>query len=388
MALREFVGAAQKGLDARAVDELHGAAGPGRKADTEDGADIGVMHAGQHTFGEAACGFNSLAVKQAVLDLLNVPGCIGFLEQLAQLGPELFFAAGRVVVKTATARTAGAFQFLDHAFHQQLAGCGCECFTFGGEVGARLVEHMHAECESGFVQHRQRSHGHAGLHGGVLDHGCRNAFAQQGRALHHKSAKGAAGVKTARVVDHDGHLAQRLHIIEGACHGFVVGGLAADDLHEFHLVHGAEEMNAHEFLGMCTGLCQARDRQRGGIAGKKSTRSQLRFGLACDLGLEFAAFEHRFNDELATREVAGISGGGDALQQRLLCGGIHAALVHPRLREFLAVGLAGFGFLAAHILEHGGDAPAGLGPGNARAHHARTEDADLRWFVARGFPGA
>src|SRR6218665_57705 len=54
MPLRRFWRAAQEGLDAGAVDELHGPAGPGRKTDAEDRADVGVGHAGEHAFGQAA----------------------------------------------------------------------------------------------------------------------------------------------------------------------------------------------------------------------------------------------------------------------------------------------------------------------------------------------
>ena len=64
--------------------------------------------------------------------------------------------------------------------------------------------------------------------------------------------------------------------------------------------------------------------------------------------------------------------------------GRHAALVHAGLGELGAVGLARLGFLGAHVLEHGGDAPAGLGPGDARAHHAGAQDADLLRLVAWG----
>ena len=56
------------------------------------------------------------------------------------------------------------------------------------------------------------------------------------------------GEEAARVVDHDRRLADVLHVVEGARHGLVVGLLAPDDLHQLHLVHRAEEMDADEFL--------------------------------------------------------------------------------------------------------------------------------------------
>ena len=56
------------------IDAGEGAARPSRKADTEDGADIGLVHAGQHIFMQAACRLHRLAVEQAVFQGLDVPG--------------------------------------------------------------------------------------------------------------------------------------------------------------------------------------------------------------------------------------------------------------------------------------------------------------------------
>ena len=241
---------------------------------------------------------------------------------------------------------------------------------------------MHAQGQRGFVQHGQRAHGQAGLHGGVFNGGGGDAFAQHGGAFHHKGAEGAAGVETARVVDHDGHFAQGLHVVEGAGHGFVVRLFAADDLHQLHLVHGAEEVDADKLLGPAAGRGQAADGQGGGVAGKEAAGRELRLGFLCDLGLEVTAFKHGFDDEVAARQVGRAGGGRDAGQQGLLRLGRHAALVHAGLGEFGAVGLAGFGLLHTHVLEHGGNAPARLGPGDARTHHARAQDADLLRLVA------
>src|SRR6218665_902167 len=56
--------------------------------------------------------------------------------------------------------------------------------------------------------------------------------------------------------------------------------------------------------------------------------------------------------------------------------------LHPfrpaaRRREPGAVGFAGVGLFQAQVLQDGGNATAGLGPGDARAHHAGAKDADL-----------
>jgi hypothetical protein len=58
-------------------------------------------------------------------------------------------------------------------------------------------------------------------------------------------------------------------------------------------------------------------------------------------------------------------------------GGRHPALVDARPGDLAAVGLAGVGLLLRHVLQHGGDAAAGLRVGDAGAHHAGAQDADL-----------
>ena len=147
-------------------------------------------------------------------------------------------------------------------------------------------------------------------------------------------------------------------------------------------------MDADKLLGPAAGRGQTADGQGGGVAGKEAAGCQLRLGFLRHLGLEVAAFEDGFDDEVAARQVGRAGGGRDAGQQCLLRLGRHAALVHAGLRELGAVGLAGLGLLRAHVLEHRGDAPAGLGPGDARAHHARAQDADPLWLVAWGRAGA
>ena len=140
-------------------------------------------------------------------------------------------------------------------------------------------------------------------------------------------------------------------------------------------------MDAHKFFGPGTGMGQTTDGQGGGVAGKKPTRSQHGLGLLRDLGLEFAVFKNGLDDQVAALEVSGSCRGMNERQQRLLlvCG--HAALVHALLGEFLAVGFAFFRSFQIHVFQHRGNAPAGLRVGDARAHHARAQNADLLRFV-------
>ena len=65
-------------------------------------------------------------------------------------------------------------------------------------------------------------------------------------AFHHVGAEDAAGVEAAAVVDDDRRLADLQHEVEAARQRLVAGVLADDDLHQRHLVHRAEEVQADE----------------------------------------------------------------------------------------------------------------------------------------------
>ena len=345
------------------------------------------MHAGEHVLGQAARGLDRLPVEQAVLDVLHGPADARLLEQRLELGPQVFLLAGRVVVEAAAGRAAVALELLDHALDQQLARRGLVGLAFGGKVGPGLVQHVDGQRQRGLVQHRQRAHRQADLHGGVLDHRRRNALAQHGRAFHHVRAEGAAGVEAPRIVHHDRQLAQRLHVVVGACHGLVVGLPAADDLHQLHLVHRAEEVDADKLLRPAAGLGQPADGQGGGVAGKEAALGQHGFGFLRDLRLQLALLEHGLDDEIAPLQRGCVGGGRDAVQQRLLVMRVHAALFDPRLRDLAAVGLAVLGLLRRHILQHRGDAATGLRVGDAGTHHAGAQDAHLLRLEARDVPG-
>ena len=213
------------------------------------------MHAGQHAFAEATRGFNRLAEQDAVFHVSDVPGHTGLFKLCCQARPQGFFGAefggflAGVIVKTATTGAAGALDFLHHFFNEQLARGGHIGLAFSGKVGLGLFHHMHAQRHGGFVNHRQRAHGHAALQAGVFNRGGGDAFRQHGHTFHHESAKHPAGEKAARVVHHNRDLADGLHIVKCAGHGFVVGLFAADDLHQLHFVDRAEEVDADEFLG-------------------------------------------------------------------------------------------------------------------------------------------
>ena len=59
----------------------------------------------------------------------------------------------------------------------------------------------------------------------------------------------AVGVEAARVIHHDGRLADHAHEIERRGDGAITGLLAEDHLNQQHLLHGREEMDADELVG-------------------------------------------------------------------------------------------------------------------------------------------
>ena len=348
------------------------------------------MHAGQHALAQAARALHRLAVEQPVLHVGKVPSGVRFFVQGFELRPEELLRALflRVLVETGASGATGPLVLAHHVGNQHFTRAGHVGLALGLEVGARLLHHVQAQVQGHLIHHRQRTHRHAALHGRVLDCRCRDAFTQHRNAFHDKGAEDPAGEETARVVHHDRHLADRLHIVKGARHGFIVGLLAANDLDQFHLVDRAEEMDADEFFGGAAGRGQAADRQRGGVGGEEAAWRQQRLGLLRDFGFELTVLEHRLDDQVAAGQIGRLAGGLNARQQLLLIVGAHAALVDARLGQLGAVGPAGLGLLLADVLEDRGDALAGLGEGNAGPHHAGAEHADLCRLEARRLAGA
>src|SRR5206468_354477 len=107
-------------VDAGPVDELHCTSRPRRKADAEDRSDVRVVHAHENAFREAAGGLDRLAIEQAVLELLHVPGGTRFFEELFELRPKELLAPGflRVLVEACARRAPVAIELLDHALDE------------------------------------------------------------------------------------------------------------------------------------------------------------------------------------------------------------------------------------------------------------------------------
>ena len=142
-------------------------------------------------------------------------------------------------------------------------------------------------------------------------------------------------------------------------------------------------MDADKLGRRAAGRSQAADGQGGGVGGKKAARCQHRFGFLRHLGLERAVLKYRLDDQVTAGQVGGLRRGLDAGQQRVALGLAQAPFGHAGLGQLGAVGLAGVGFLLAHVFEHGGNAFARLHIGNASAHHAGAQQANPTWLVAR-----
>ena len=284
-----------------------------REAPAEDRADVGIGHGAQHAFLVAARGLVGLSEHQAVdqLTLLRLGG--RHRAQRGQLRPQLLAVVAPVVEALAglLADAADLAQRAQHAharvFDMRLA--------LGGEVLPRLLGHVHAQAQAHLVLQRQRRHRHAGLQPRHLDAARVHALLQHRDAFHHVGREHARGVEAAAVVDDDRRLADLLHEVEAARQGLARGVLADDDLHQRHLLHRREEVQADEVLRPRTGTRESGDRQRGRVRGEHRVTGQLRLGLRRDLGLQRAVLEHRLDHQVAALEVFIARGRGDARLQ-------------------------------------------------------------------------
>ena len=249
--------------------------------------------------------------------------------------------------------------------------------AFGCQVLAGLGRDVQRQAQRHLVLQGQRRHGHAGLQTRDFDGAWVHAFGHHGQAFHHIGGEHARGVEAALVVDHDGGLADLQHIVEAARQGLVRGLGADDDLDQRHLVDRREEVQADEVGRTHTGLGQAGDGQRGGVGREHGVRRDDGFGLLRAGGLDVAVFKHRFDDQVAALEVVVRGRGLDAGQQRIALLGRAAAARDGLVQEALRVGLALVGVLLRGVEQHDVDAGLGRDVGDARAHHAGAQDADL-----------
>ena len=171
-----------------------------------------------------------------------------------------------------------------------------------------------------------------------------------------------------------------MHVVVGARDRLVARRLAADDLDQLHPVHRREEVQADEAL-RARALAAARPvigsvevllakTPPGASIGSASRRHRR---------LQGAVLEHRLDDQVAAVERAHVARRRDEREQAGLAQRRRAGPWRPAPTVTLRIAARpGLGLLARHVLQHAGDAARRVGVGDAGAHHAGAEDADLR----------
>ena len=136
-------------------------------------------------------------------------------------------------------------------------------------------------------------------------------------------------------------------------------------------------MDTDELIGALRCLGQSGDRQRRRITGKDGRLRDDRFRLRRHLRLDPAVLEHGFDHQVATFQIGVVGRHMDPLQDggRLLLG--HATAGHALVQQATRIGLALLRVLEGTVQQH--DLLAGIGRniGDAGAHHARAQDAEL-----------
>ena len=192
-----------------------------------------------------------------------------------------------------------------------------------------------------------------------------------------EGADDTTGEEAAAVVDHDRGLTNLQRVVDDLGQHLIRGLLTADDLHQRHLVHRREEVDADEVLLPLDPLREAGDRQGRGVGTQDGVRLDDVLDLLEDLVLHVNRLEGGFDDQVDTLEIGGVDGRVDPAEQRvaLLLGGL--ALGECLLLELLGVALALLGGVEVDVLEH--DLHAGLGRyvGDRGTHHACADHTDL-----------
>ena len=81
-----------------------------------------------------------------------------------------------------------------------------------------------------------------------------------------------------------------------------------------------------KFSGFCAVSRERGDRQRRGVRGEDRVGAEDLLRALGHIGLDRAILEHGLDHEIAAGERGVIGGGDDAREQRVLVGGVRAAL--------------------------------------------------------------
>ena len=180
-------------------------------------------------------------------------------------------------------------------------GAVLEHAPFGLDRGLGGVADLARQVEVELVAELEHGSRVAGLAGGLLDRGGRDALEQHPDALVDEGPDHAAGEEAAAVVDDDRRLLDLLGEVERPVEGLVVGLLALDDLQQRHLVDRAEEVQADEVRRAGDALGELGDRQRRGVRAQQRVGREMRLDLREHLGLDGRVLEHGLDHEVGAR---------------------------------------------------------------------------------------
>ena len=108
-----------------------------------------------------------------------------------------------------------------------------------------------------------------------------------------------------------------------------------------------------------------------------ASAGEVRLGAAGGLGLDGGVLEDRLDHEVAAGERGVVGGGGDAGEDGVALLGVVRLRLTPSSKQAVGVGLALVGGGLVAVDQHDLDAGLGGDVGDAGAHHAGAEDAEL-----------
>ncbi len=288
-----------------------------------------------------------------------------------------------IVIETSARRLAGAFVLVKQQVDHGECWMVWQRLALRLQIPARLLADVAHQAQRHFIRHRQRPDRHPGLARLSLDHRRRHALAEHGNALVRKGAEHPRGEEAATVVDHDWRFLDLQDEVETAGQGGIAGSCTFDDLHQLHLVHRAEEMQADKTLLLGDRRRQAADGQGRGIRGDHRIRQCHPLCCSGDLAFQLAVLEHRFDDQVAALQVGVLLGRGDPRQNRVALLGGHAAAGDFFVQQLDRVILALLRGGQIDVLEDHLDAGRGAGERNTGAHHPCAENTELFGFMDR-----
>ena len=249
--------------------------------------------------------------------------------------------------------------------------------------GIRLV-HVHADVDTGHVEHGEDAHRHAPLFERGIDLAWRGALQHHALGLARIAFHHAVADEAVTHSCQHRRLAQGLGQVHDSADGFGrrIGG--AHHLQQGHDVRGREKVHADDVARTRGGAGDLIDIERGGIAGQHGAGLGHLVQPGEYLLLERHVLEYRFDDDVGVFQVGVVERGLDQPHALGLVLGRNApALDHGRIRPVDA-GEAAIQGLAAGIDHDDRQAGVGEADGDAAAHGAGADDAALLHLARPG----